>query len=315
MSRGRTIRIAGSKSSIRSLFLVIPILVESGAGTDHCSARPPTGRAPAASRPPSVLHGSTGERTGQQWTAKENQIGRDSLKVTRLNYRPSPCPECKQPVPTDANICPNCKSYQNWRRYVAVGQTNLALLVALFSVLTTLFSVGLPLIRSRGADIRFLLESVSGNQPTFIVRNDGRSGGVVHIDLFSIEVGDQHLGFPLPHEGLFIEAGKEQRVVVDVTKNMLVDVCTLLSDSKFFDSYGKIEKLDYHFGEFEGSLRTDERFYKMQGALVCKFSGVQTSFYEPSSRKQITLPCSSIGWVTACLRRANNSFIDAEKKK
>jgi hypothetical protein len=108
------------------------------------------------------------------------------LKVSRLNFELRPCPDCRQPVPLDAKICPSCKAYRNWRRYITVGQTNLALLVALFSVITTLATIGVPMLRTKGSDISVLLDSASPDQAVFIARNDGRSGGVLHMGRFAI---------------------------------------------------------------------------------------------------------------------------------
>ena len=91
------------------------------------------------------------------------------------------CRECGQLVPYGARICPSCKTYQDWRRYISIGQSSLPLLVALISVLTTFFSIGLPLLRSHDADVKILYENSSGTQDMFFFRNDGRSGALVRI--------------------------------------------------------------------------------------------------------------------------------------
>lgn len=109
-----------------------------------------------------------------------------SLDKQSVSYRQ--CPDCQEPVPYKVRICPNCKAYQDWRRYVGMSQTNLALLVALVSVSTTLLNVSLPLLRSASSDIQVLFEGMSDTDATFIVRNEGRSGGVLHVDEFVIEV-------------------------------------------------------------------------------------------------------------------------------
>jgi predicted nucleic acid-binding Zn ribbon protein len=47
------------------------------------------------------------------------------------------CPICRKPIPNDARKCTECDSYLDWRRFLGVGQTSLALLIALISVIST----------------------------------------------------------------------------------------------------------------------------------------------------------------------------------
>jgi hypothetical protein len=55
-----------------------------------------------------------------------------------LKQRGGPlCRDCRQPLPPRAKVCLACKAYQDWRRYLSTGQANLALVIALISVLTT----------------------------------------------------------------------------------------------------------------------------------------------------------------------------------
>jgi hypothetical protein len=63
-----------------------------------------------------------------------------------------------------------------------MGQTNLALLVALVSVSTTLLNIALPLLKPASSNIQILFEAMSDTAASFIVRNEGRSGGILHID-------------------------------------------------------------------------------------------------------------------------------------
>lgn len=54
-----------------------------------------------------------------------------SKKVIK-NY----CVVCKEEIKPAAKICNECNSYQDWRQYIAFGNTTLALIVALVSVLS-----------------------------------------------------------------------------------------------------------------------------------------------------------------------------------
>jgi hypothetical protein len=47
------------------------------------------------------------------------------------------CRQCREPIRKGARICRECKSYQDWRGYLSVSTTVLALLIALISVATS----------------------------------------------------------------------------------------------------------------------------------------------------------------------------------
>jgi hypothetical protein len=241
------------------------------------------------------------------------------LKVSRLNFDPRPCPDCRQPVPLHAKVCPNCKAYRNWRRYITVGQTNLALLVALFSVITTLATIGVPMLRTKGSDISVLLDSASADQAVFIARNDGRSGGVLHMARFVIKIKKRagfEIFYPLnDKERSFIDAGKEQRIQINYVNNDYDDsICQYLFDQKFFDDFGKITSLNANYDNPPG-VHINDRYGRMNDALLCTIVGGQKSFFnEPGSLNEdniiITPSCSDIQWIKSCLVRANSSFIE-----
>ena len=48
-----------------------------------------------------------------------------------------PCPVCKKSIPHGARKCTECSSYLDWRRFLGVSQTTLALLIALISLVST----------------------------------------------------------------------------------------------------------------------------------------------------------------------------------
>lgn len=61
------------------------------------------------------------------------------------------CPECFETLPFKARICPSCRSFQDWRRYVSIGQINIALLVALLSIATALTALIPQALKDSGA--------------------------------------------------------------------------------------------------------------------------------------------------------------------
>src|SRR5436853_1393453 len=135
--------------------------------------------------------------------------------MSRLKPPGRPCVECRQSVPAGARICPSCKSYQDWRRFVAIGQTNLALVLAILSVLTTLTALGVPLFQARGLDVGIVYESMSDELVTLLARNDGRSSAVITINAFRVVVdnitgqgfGDSVYIVWLSHDGQLVEPG------------------------------------------------------------------------------------------------------------
>jgi hypothetical protein len=239
------------------------------------------------------------------------------LKVTRLNYQLRSCPDCRQPVPPHAKKCPSCGAYQSWWRYVSVGQTNLALLVALFSVLTTLATVGLPMLHKKSSDISVLLDSASADEAVFIARNDGRSGGVLHMGRFVIKINKSGVDvfFPLnDSQRSFIEAGKEQRIAIKYeNKGNDRTLCDYLFDQRFFEDFGRITALNVNSSNPVGEHMND-RYSRMSASLACTIVGGQKSFYsspdEDEDNITIATPCSDILWVRSCLARANSSFAD-----
>src|ERR1700739_688036 len=96
------------------------------------------------------------------------------------------CPQCRHVIDLRARVCPNCHTPLGWRGLISVRQTSLALLVALVSVTTPLLNVLLPRLKPNGSAIQLLFESMSENDVTFVVRNEGRNGGVIRIDGLSI---------------------------------------------------------------------------------------------------------------------------------
>ena len=98
-----------------------------------------------------------------------------------------PCQDCKEAINWDAGKCPKCQSYQNWRRFLILGNATLALLVGLTSVLTVLLSVGGPLSIKAIVSIlprkEKIYVSVIGARPgnfRIVAFNDGNAFGVLH---------------------------------------------------------------------------------------------------------------------------------------
>lgn len=160
-----------------------------------------------------------------------------------------------------------------------------------------------------------MFESASETDATFIARNDGRSGGVLRVEYFSLDAVQSDISkksimtAQLFHDGSFVEAGKEQKVVISVDKNMEKFTCSVLTDSGFFKPFGSVDWTK----EKEGSARIDGRYGKMSASLSCNFSAAETSFHSDtgaSHRKETSTPCRAVRWVDHCLIRANTLFFE-----
>jgi hypothetical protein len=90
------------------------------------------------------------------------------------------CPDCLEIVPRRVRICPNCKAYQDWRRYVGIGQTNLALLVALISVMTAAIPVFKEYLSPQNSALTFVFQRSAQDRIGFFVSNSGIRPGSVN---------------------------------------------------------------------------------------------------------------------------------------
>jgi hypothetical protein len=225
------------------------------------------------------------------------------------------CSECLEIVPYRVKICPNCKSYQDWRRYAAIGQTNLALLVALFSVLATLATVGAPFFYSRGAAISVLLQSSDKTSLTFLARNDGQSGGVVTVIGFQVfldyessdkewqsfmeqQTGAQVVAYSLADRGFYIQARREERFSLEA-RDLTGDVKTYIEENKLFEFATRKKTKAKGPLWFIGALNS---FYK-EARVKCEFFFREAGFYKDAggSQKRVLVDCGNVAWFRAAM--------------
>jgi hypothetical protein len=175
-----------------------------------------------------------------------------------------------------------------------VSQGNLALLVALVSVTTTLLNVGLPLLKPAGSNIQLLFESMTQDDVTFLVRNEGRSGGVVRID--DLEIAAQADGDDYPEQvnilfssnSNFIEPGKEERIFLQIDKS---------SPSPYKSPCDQLEsclaRADEAHPHFHGSAFIRNR----ENGLSCNFHLRETSFNSKDrGERTFSVECPNISF-------------------
>jgi hypothetical protein len=113
---------------------------------------------------------------------------RDSEKTTD-------CVVCRSEIRAGATKCVHCDSFQGWRRHVVVGDSFLALLVALVSVL----SMAAPMLRdtfkTRNSKVTVTFADIQDDSLFLIASNAGSSPGFVSSAQISITGVDA--SFPL----------------------------------------------------------------------------------------------------------------------
>jgi hypothetical protein len=219
------------------------------------------------------------------------------------------CSACRQRIPLDARVCPNCKAPQRkWGELISFSSTNLALLVALISVATPLLSLLLNYLKPPGSDVQLLFESMTYNEVTFLVRNEGRSGGVLRLDSLNMlaKSSDDDAGVSvnvqLAPNSSYIEPGREQRISAQVVASLTGSIC------QQFDEYiDRVrDKLVQTLGNLHGAAY-EHRFIpalreNLREGLSCGFKVRETSFNsQDRGERTFKVECFSISFISTCL--------------
>ena len=112
------------------------------------------------------------------------------------------CKSCKEKIKAGATKCPKCQSFQNWQRYLILGNTTLALLVALVSIVTL---GGPPLINA----IRDALPRSEDIIVQSLAETSGVTAGNIQIVAYNRGTAD---GIVEPAARLVLEAGEDRTV-------------------------------------------------------------------------------------------------------
>jgi hypothetical protein len=211
------------------------------------------------------------------------------------------CPECFEIVPYRAKICPTCRSYQDWRRYIAINQPSLALLVALLSVATTFGAVVVPLLKDSGSSIDMLLTSSAEHKATFLARNEGRESGVVVMTRFKLFVkrpeGFASLEFQAARSPQLVTVEKQTPFEIEFDAREDA-VWNLLNRADFFKSFGSFDP-----NEGRAVVTFDPRIQKMTAKLTCSFVFSETSFRKPNVFKELIVDCYDLSWMRQALHK------------
>jgi hypothetical protein len=114
----------------------------------------------------------------------------------------TPCPvsaswiraaQCGLQIPNGARVCHYCGSHQDWRGYLNLSSTVLALLVALVSVLSTSIPVLFKAIQGEDSRLGFALPTMTADRILIVATNLGTRPGVIESAGMNIVVGDRLL--------------------------------------------------------------------------------------------------------------------------
>ena len=99
------------------------------------------------------------------------------------------CSTCAEKILARAKKCTHCGSFQDWRKFVDVGNTALALLVALVTVVGSTLPHVLAAARGGGSNIAVALGALEIDRITLVARNDGVLPGVIQFVTLEVERG------------------------------------------------------------------------------------------------------------------------------
>ena len=154
-------------------------------------------------------------------------------------FKMIPCAVCKKPIPSGADRCNECETYQGWRRHFPVSATVLSLLLAFFGVLSAVFAAASNFI-DRESSTRVKVTSADDVYLYLKVWNTGRKPSTL-------------IGYRLSFDGLPIQSAELHLSKEDV------------KDAKNVITPGPPVKLTLSVDQLIGAQKADKRLrYSVQ---------------------------------------------------
>jgi hypothetical protein len=153
----------------------------------------------------------------------------------------------------------------------------------------------LPLLKPAGSNIQILFESMSETEATFLVRNSGRSGGVLRMD--SLLIGDG-INLQLEDNSTLVEPTGEQRLSIKVRrqdgdKSVCDQILARMPD---------MDELREQYPRFHGAAW--ESVQKQGFPSSCVFYVRETSFNSKDrGERTFSVECKNISFMSACLEK------------
>jgi hypothetical protein len=164
------------------------------------------------------------------------------------------------------------------------------LIVAALSILTTLFSVVLPLTHPSDADLKIMFVSEYGGNASFFVRNNGRSGGSVAVThfvfIFETPNGRQGSQLPLRSEPVLIRAGAEDRLSATTSP----DLVEVIRDR--LNTHGALRQV-----KTQSKVLTADVMQQIEDALAdieCGFDAYVTTFSRGIFQIRVDAACNYV---------------------
>lgn len=140
------------------------------------------------------------------------------------------CSTCREQIQRGAKKCKTCDSYQDWRRFLNMSSSVLALLVALVSVLSFATPIAVNMLRKDGSNLTITLQAVQARNIYFLASNSGnRPGGIGDAQL-RLHYGSTTLRIPLYRTGEppFIMPGASRQIFYTLSDAQRQTIFTLL---------------------------------------------------------------------------------------
>jgi len=205
-----------------------------------------------------------------------------------------------------------------------MGQTNLALLVAVLSVATTFVTLGGPLLKSRGPDIQIIYENTDGDTISFLARNDGRSSGTVRMLALRFTPPSERLpvdvrrdiertgiASSIKHDEMVIAPDREETVRITLSSDVANDIMRTLETIGYqsrppVTAPGPNEpKLPF---QMQVASRKRELFVELL-RMKCEIEAQVTGFYLRSYDPILArIPCPSVKGLYGFLARREELF-------
>jgi len=200
-----------------------------------------------------------------------------------------------------------------------MGQTNLALLVAVLSVATALVTLGGPLLKSRGPDIQMIYEDTEGDTINFLARNDGRSSGTVRMEALRFTPPSERLPVDvrrdiertgiaslIKQDEIVIAPEREEAVRITLSSDVANDIARTLETIGY---QGRTPVTAPGLNEpqlpfqMQVESRKRELFVELLG-MKCEIEAQVTGFYLRSNDPILTrIPCPSVTGLYGFLAR------------
>ncbi len=123
----------------------------------------------------------------------------------------SVCVACRHQIPDGASKCSTCGTLQSTWRHLSIGQSTLALIVALVSVIGLAGEHLYSLVSGDYSDIRMAVVESNRFEVTMLASNSGNRAGIIYGGELEVvgNWGNAIIGLDVEGGAIFVEPGKD----------------------------------------------------------------------------------------------------------